>query len=67
MHGVDFQIIGVAQPGHGIHKIVELDGNFVNIGNHNHGEVTVEDGLGNIQNIDAVFGAFGTDLGDDAH
>ena len=66
VHGLDLEGILSAQGGHAVDEFGEGDGDLRDVGDHDHGEVAVEDGLRNVADVDAARGAFGADFGDDA-
>ena len=67
MHGVDIQIVGLAQLLQLVHEGGEFNGEGVDIRQHDHGEVVAQNGLGNIHDIGTELGSGGRHLGDETH
>ena len=74
MHHVeDFLTLAFYLNTNALAKISEFVGNslercihLTHVNNHHHVEVTVDDGLGNVEHVDVVLGQVGADSRDDA-
>lgn len=66
VHGEDLQVVRAADAGHGVHEIRERHGDAVDVRDHDHGEVVLQHGLGDVEDVDAAAGAFRADFRDDA-
>ena len=66
VHGMDHEALFFAEGVQGVDQLGEGDGGLGDIGDHGHGEVGIDDVLGDVEDIDVVFEAFARNLGDDA-
>lgn len=66
VHDVDVETVLFAERAHAVDEIVERHGQLADVDDHDHGEILVEDGLGDVENVRAALRAARTDLGDDS-
>ena len=66
VHHVDVQSVVSAERGHAVDEAVERNRQIPDVDDHDHGEVLVQHGLGDVENVRAALRAARTDLGDDS-
>ena len=64
MHHVDVQSVVSAERGHAVDEAVERNRQIPDVDDHDHGEVLVQHGLGDVENVRAALRAPGADFGD---
>ena len=66
VHGEDLQVVRAADAGHGVDEIRERHRDAVDVRDHDHGEVVLQDGLGDVQDVHAAARTLRADFRDDA-